>query len=256
MKRARVYYGSVPKALLICALVFALAALAGERQRAIAADMPPEAVRLHQSLSQKIQPPVRSWIDQEAKRLVMAGPKTAPDAAAVRAQVRSRFAGQPLGEMDIEALVVMVMMEGAAAEEQATRDLLEQMKKVNAAKEKLRALQAETRKQVEQNAMRRATERCVSPLCGGLEVATRETAMAMRDARVAFNAPERIDDISQLRAVNDQLKGKLDSMNEMSEMTSLRLQMMMDRRSKFISTLSNIMKKVSTTQDTLVQNLK
>lgn len=59
-----------------------------------------------------------------------------------------------------------------------------------------------------------------------------------------------------LRAVQDDLKGKLDGMNEMSEMTSMRLQMMMDRRSKFISTLSNIMKKISTTQDTLVQNLK
>ena len=44
--------------------------------------------------------------------------------------------------------------------------------------------------------------------------------------------------------------------NEMSEMTSLRLQMTMDRRSKFISTLSNIMSKVSTTQDSLVQNIK
>jgi len=49
---------------------------------------------------------------------------------------------------------------------------------------------------------------------------------------------------------------KLDGMNEMSEMTSLRLQMTMDRRNKFISTLSNIMKKISTTQDMLVQNLK
>jgi hypothetical protein len=54
----------------------------------------------------------------------------------------------------------------------------------------------------------------------------------------------------------DELKGKLDGMNEMSEMTSLRLQMAMDRRSKFISTLSNIMKKISTTQDTLTQNIK
>jgi hypothetical protein len=54
----------------------------------------------------------------------------------------------------------------------------------------------------------------------------------------------------------DSLKQKLDGMNEMSEMTSLRLQMMMDRRSKFMSTLSNIMKKISTTQDTIVQNLK
>jgi len=45
-------------------------------------------------------------------------------------------------------------------------------------------------------------------------------------------------------------------MNELSEMTSLRLQNLMDRRSKYIETLSNIMKKVASTQDTLVQNLK
>jgi hypothetical protein len=45
-------------------------------------------------------------------------------------------------------------------------------------------------------------------------------------------------------------------MSEMSEMTSLRLQMAMDRRSKFIESLSNIMKNISQTQDTLVQNLK
>jgi len=52
------------------------------------------------------------------------------------------------------------------------------------------------------------------------------------------------------------MRGMLDSMNEMSEMTSLRLQMTMDRRSKFIQTLSSIMKKISSTADSLVQNLK
>ncbi len=46
------------------------------------------------------------------------------------------------------------------------------------------------------------------------------------------------------------------SLSQMSEMDSLRLQMMMDRRSKFITTLSNIMKKISATQDAVVQNLK
>lgn len=56
--------------------------------------------------------------------------------------------------------------------------------------------------------------------------------------------------------LTEDMKGKLNGMHEMSEMTSLRLQMTMDRRSKFISTLSNIMKKISTTQDTLVQNIK
>ncbi len=48
----------------------------------------------------------------------------------------------------------------------------------------------------------------------------------------------------------------LGSLNEMSEMTSLRLQTAMDRRSKFISTLSQMMKKISTTQDILIQNIK
>jgi hypothetical protein len=61
---------------------------------------------------------------------------------------------------------------------------------------------------------------------------------------------------ARLLTVPDELKGKLDGMNEMSEMTSLRLQMTMDRRSKFISTLSNIMKKIATTQDSLAQNIK
>jgi hypothetical protein len=62
--------------------------------------------------------------------------------------------------------------------------------------------------------------------------------------------------VSGLKSMLDDIKGKLDGMNEMSEMTSLRLQMTMDRRAKFIETLSSIMKKTSTTQETLVQNIK
>lgn len=62
--------------------------------------------------------------------------------------------------------------------------------------------------------------------------------------------------VSGLKPLLDDLKGNLDGLNEMSEMTSLRLQMTMDRRSKFIETLSNIMKKIGATQETLVQNIK
>jgi hypothetical protein len=62
--------------------------------------------------------------------------------------------------------------------------------------------------------------------------------------------------VSGLKSLLDELEGRLDDMNELSEMTSLRLQMTMDRRSKFISTLSQMMKKTSTTQDVLVQNIK
>ena len=41
-----------------------------------------------------------------------------------------------------------------------------------------------------------------------------------------------------------------------SELAGLQLQSMMDRRSKTVALLSNLTKKISTTQDTLVQNLK
>ena len=46
------------------------------------------------------------------------------------------------------------------------------------------------------------------------------------------------------------------AMSEMGEMESLRLQMAMDRHSKFMTTLSNIMKKISDTNQGIIQNIK
>lgn len=47
-----------------------------------------------------------------------------------------------------------------------------------------------------------------------------------------------------------------DAVSEMSDEESLRLQMAMDRQSKFLATLSNVEKKMVQTQDSIVQNLK
>lgn len=49
---------------------------------------------------------------------------------------------------------------------------------------------------------------------------------------------------------------ELEELSTMRDMISLRLQMTMDRRSKFISTLSQIIKKISAEQDLLIQNAK
>ena len=61
---------------------------------------------------------------------------------------------------------------------------------------------------------------------------------------------------SELDRVMDELKHDLDSMSEMGEMESLRLQMAMDRMSKMMSALSNILKKISCTTSQITQNLK
>jgi hypothetical protein len=60
----------------------------------------------------------------------------------------------------------------------------------------------------------------------------------------------------QLKGIQQDLQGDLDSMNEMSEMTSMRLQMAMDRRSAFVETLSNMLKKIDKSQEAIIQNMK
>lgn len=61
---------------------------------------------------------------------------------------------------------------------------------------------------------------------------------------------------ASLDAMRDGMKDKLDSLSEMGEMESLRLQMAMDRMSKMMSTLSNLLKKISDTASGITQNLK
>jgi hypothetical protein len=52
------------------------------------------------------------------------------------------------------------------------------------------------------------------------------------------------------------LEDQIDSLSELLDLLSLSLQMMMDRRSKNISSLSNILKKLGTTMESQVQNMK
>jgi hypothetical protein len=52
------------------------------------------------------------------------------------------------------------------------------------------------------------------------------------------------------------VRAELDAMSELGETESLRLQMAMDRLSKLMSTLSNILKKASDTSAQITQNLK
>ena len=54
----------------------------------------------------------------------------------------------------------------------------------------------------------------------------------------------------------DEIKNKLDSLSELGEMESLRLQMAMDRLSKFMQTLSNLLKKMEDEQSLVTQNIK
>lgn len=51
-------------------------------------------------------------------------------------------------------------------------------------------------------------------------------------------------------------RAELDTLSEMGEMESLRLQLAMDRMSKLMSTVSNLLKKIHDTAQSITQNLK
>ena len=107
------------------------------------------------------------------------------------------------------------------------------------------------------NAVVKRLER-VNEAVGKLEPEIRSPAFALMSGYISGSENERSREgtIEELVRTREALEAKLDSLSELGELESLRLQMAMDRLSKLMSTLSNLMKKVSETQATIVQNLK
>lgn len=121
---------------------------------------------------------------------------------------------------DIEALAFLVLMQASKSVQEDLEAIMEQVKAINCAK-------AGVRRQAKPTLDFEATFQLLGTLYA-----------------------------QQLDAELDQIKNDIASMSEMSEMESLRLQMAMDRMSRMMSTLSNILKKISDTSSQIVQNLK
>jgi Arc/MetJ-type ribon-helix-helix transcriptional regulator len=168
---------------------------------------------------------------------------------------------------DIETLAFSVLMHAAKEEEKDLELILAEIKAATAVKQALRATINKVGRDVAANAGQKDGKPCLNL----------ETGMNNPDAYTYYPMPfpdpqvstgvgyyttdlvpggAPLADVAQLKAILDRLKGDLDSINEMSELTSMRLQMAVDRRSRLILVLANIMKKMSATQEALAQNLK
>ena len=170
-----------------------------------------------------------------------------------------------------DVLVSWIMYETALAAEEDIQELADEIDKMHEAKKKLRRQIRLVTNQINESQSKQVESRKSKtekkPVKTRMKVSRIQSRPQLKKTRhlgITYHATPVVYDlqltggvtIGGLKDLLDDLKGKLDGMNEMSEMTSLRLQMTMDRRSKFIQTLSSIMKKISTTQDTLVQNIK
>jgi hypothetical protein len=250
-------------ALAICVTI---SAAPQQRQESVAVqpqmkprEIPPEIAQRAQALHSKLQPSAQAWVAQQAK---LESQKQAPDAASIAAAARNRFPalntrGNSANTNDIDSLIAIVMMQAANDAENDLKQIMDGVKTINNAKQEMRNLISELQAMQAALASSKPSDTCQTPTCRQLPSRLKElsAATASLPHPVRTTAPAKLT-TANLNTLAGQLKSDLDSMNEMSETTSMRLQMLMDRRSKFVEALSNIMKKIDDTQSTILQNIK
>jgi len=164
--------------------------------------------------------------------------------------------GLNISEGDIEALAFLIMMEAAKSAQQDLKEMMNEVKKTNEQKKKLRDAMQRLKKnehnlsRVMLDSFNRLTASIVTTTAGSKPIrSTAKTDMVKSKATFPVSAVE-------AKAAQDDLQRKLDSVDEMSEANNLKLQMAMDRRNKLMEAASNIMKKIQATQDAIISNLK
>ena len=235
--------------------------------------LPPQIFSRLTWAERRLQPSGLRKLETMARALA---PKiaTGDDFDSLRAQAEREVAASfaRLSQMDIAEAAFIVMIMATKDMDDDIHMIMVEIKAMNAAKQKLRELIKELNGRISQEMSKHPGSEDI----GNERVAgSKTTAYPLRRITLETKTspvlhleyvktpvipplPPRNPGltVSGLKSLLDNIKGNLDGMNEMSEATSLRLQMTMDRRSKFIETLSNMMKKMSTTQETLVQNIK
>ena len=225
--------------------------------------IPADADAFYNKALSSINPRHTTWIKQTA---MMVNSQNM-DEAGVRQFISGYVGRNNLDNMDIEALVALVMMQASKDNEQDMKNMMADMKKKNEEKQKLREAEEKIKqtKYAMSKQMLDSFRQLTKPQMNTVSVSQTQSVRLQTSPTVTkINRPVNSQvsqteiqvSASEIKEVQDSLKSKLDDMNEMSEMTSLRLQMMMDRRNKSISILNNIMKKISETQDSIIQNLK
>jgi hypothetical protein len=251
-------------------------------------EMPPQMETRFAASKAVLQPPARAWIEQQAR---IEGQKPAPDLAAMEAAIRARFGNRQagaavshatagaapargavpvsgtfqqmggLGEGDIAEIVFLVMMQASKDAENDLRQIMAEAKAIAAAKQKLRELinpaGREFAAAAASNGKTPASAPCNIPACRALaDGAMRLSTMTAQTRHpLRYSVPGQMS-YAQAQQELDKMKQDLDSMSELGETESLKLQMAMDRRSKAIEMLSNVMKKMDATSSAIVQNLK
>ena len=205
-------------------------------------NFPVGAEQRHAQLMAQVSLQARAWVLQEAGRFAT---RSGISEHAAMASVKARFPalGSNSGA-DIEAMAFTVLMEAAQSARNDLKSAMDVVKAINEAKE--RARHAKSPKQMNTGPIRHGTSSAFSGA-----IAPKHKPMLGRSLTSTAPMSKAQLDVQLNMARND-----VDKLSEMGEMESLRLQMAMDRTSQMMSALSNILKKMSMTNSSIISNLK
>ena len=149
-----------------------------------------------------------------------------------------------MGSQDIEALAFLVLMQASKSAQEDLKAIMAKVKSLNNQKSKVReAIAALNNKN--STITRAKLDSCKLLIQSTTNVQKTKTVSSSRAVTQ-----------SEINETITRLSDQRDSLSEMGEEQQLKLQMLLDRRSKLLSTLSNLMKKISQTQDSIIANLK
>ena len=235
--------------------------------------LPSEMTQRFQQLGSLLQPSAKAWVDQQAQVL---GRQRAPEMSTLEAAIRNRFSGAgaaagaspnaargnaatsaQLQGGDVEAVVFIVMMQVAQNADNDLKSTMQAMKTLTQRKQELRQALDAVNQALAPAAKGNPNAVCTTPACQSLPGELRQFSMTAGQLPHPVRLPttDRLTN-GQIAELQQQMQQNLNALNEISETQSLELQMTMDRRSKLIDTLSNVLKKISDTGDSVVQNLK
>lgn len=262
------------EAMILSILISAMA-LAEPRtmERFRPAPLPTEVLRQQERVSRLLPAETKVRVSLAVREFAGDPALAAADADAAKlaeGAVRTQLGS--LGSMDVTALVFLVMAEASRGAEEDMRAALAELEKFNQAKQSLREQLARLREQYRNLPATRAEPTPLIPVRklppGLVPLVAREQpkpilmAQAPNSGLMYPVVPSvQMGDAKTIAAAElpAEIRGterQLDSLGELSDELSLKLQILMDRRSKLISTLSNILKKIAQTQDEVIQNIK
>lgn len=201
-----------------------------------------------------------AWIKQTAAEVN----KNNSDDQTINTKAKSYVSLSGLGEQDIMALSFLVMMEASKSAQEDLKAIMNKVKNINKEKEKFRALSIQVNKYSDGSSglkMPKTTLdsfRLLTKTSNNkqMTIAQPRSIQTNQVQKLNTNSTKQLATAEELKTLQAELKNKEDSLNEMSESTSLLLQKYMERSSKFSSAISNIMKKISDVSGSIIGNLK